>query len=349
MLYKRKDSKFWWYRFVVDGTEYAASTRTANKRLAGDFESAARVKVLQQEAGILPAPTKHAPTLEIFSKRFVDQLFIEVKNRRTRKYYLDAWKKLLASPLAETPLAQIKPAKIDEFKSERVKAGDTVYMINPALRALRRALHMAERWEVISRAPKIGLLTGEEHRDVVISDGELAKILQHCEPTMRDALILLYETGLRPGELCQLRWTDIHAGYIELAGDKTLKTVNAKRKIPLTARAQSVLTARRGASDYVFVRTNGKPLDVGWLSHRFIDARRLAELPEGMVLYSCRHTFLTRLARTGIGLFSFMQIAGHSSPEISKRYVHQSSDDDIRRAGQLLDRTFNGTGAAQGA
>jgi integrase len=40
------------------------------------------------------------------------------------------------------------------------------------------------------------------------------------------------------------------------------------------------------------------------------------------VLHELRHTFLTRLGMTGIDLWNFMRIAGHSSPAVSARYVH---------------------------
>ncbi len=41
-LYKRKDSKFWWYKFVYDGVAYAASTRTRSRREAEGIASKAR-------------------------------------------------------------------------------------------------------------------------------------------------------------------------------------------------------------------------------------------------------------------------------------------------------------------
>lgn len=40
------------------------------------------------------------------------------------------------------------------------------------------------------------------------------------------------------------------------------------------------------------------------------------------VLYSLRHTMLTRLGEAGADAFSIQKIAGHSSILISQRYVH---------------------------
>jgi integrase len=44
------------------------------------------------------------------------------------------------------------------------------------------------------------------------------------------------------------------------------------------------------------------------------------------VLYSLRHTFLTRLGESGCDAWTLARIAGHSSIAMSTRYVHPSED-----------------------
>jgi site-specific recombinase XerD len=44
------------------------------------------------------------------------------------------------------------------------------------------------------------------------------------------------------------------------------------------------------------------------------------------VLYSLRHTFLTRLGESGCDVWTLARIAGHSQIGISSRYVHPSED-----------------------
>jgi integrase len=54
------------------------------------------------------------------------------------------------------------------------------------------------------------------------------------------------------------------------------------------------------------------------------------------VLYSLRHTFLTRLGQSGCDVWTLARIAGHASISISSRYVHPSEDavlDAISRLG----------------
>jgi len=44
------------------------------------------------------------------------------------------------------------------------------------------------------------------------------------------------------------------------------------------------------------------------------------------VLYSLRHTFLTRLGESGCDVWTLARIAGHSTIAMSSRYVHPSAD-----------------------
>jgi len=44
------------------------------------------------------------------------------------------------------------------------------------------------------------------------------------------------------------------------------------------------------------------------------------------VIYSLRHTFLTRLGESGCDAWTLARIAGHSSTKMSERYVHPSTD-----------------------
>jgi integrase len=54
-------------------------------------------------------------------------------------------------------------------------------------------------------------------------------------------------------------------------------------------------------------------------------ALRLSQV-RPFVLYSLRHTFLTRLGESGCDARTLARIAGHSSVAMSARYVHPSED-----------------------
>jgi len=55
-------------------------------------------------------------------------------------------------------------------------------------------------------------------------------------------------------------------------------------------------------------------------------AKRKEKPVRPFVLYSLRHTFLTRLGESGCDAWTLAQIAGYASITISARYVHPSED-----------------------
>jgi integrase len=129
------------------------------------------------------------------------------------------------------------------------------------------------------------------------------------------------------------------------------KTSAARRVIPMTPRARKVLESRWNVE--------GKPED-GWVwsagtrsghvepstlrkqhacAFKAITAEAIKQNGRPVrpfVLYSLRHTFLTRLGQSGCDVWTLARIAGHSSVGISSRYVHPSEDavlDAISRLG----------------
>ena len=63
------------------------------------------------------------------------------------------------------------------------------------------------------------------------------------------------------------------------------------------------------------------------------------------VLYTLRHTFLTRLGQSGCDVWTLARIAGHSTIGISARYVHPSSDAVIEAMSRLPDGHKSGHSA----
>jgi integrase len=119
------------------------------------------------------------------------------------------------------------------------------------------------------------------------------------------------------------------------------KTAAARRVLPMTPRVRGILEMRWEAA--------GKPAE-GWIwtaptgsghvessSLKKRHARAFKTLAEEaaknnekpmrpFVLYSLRHTFLTRLGESGCDAWTLARIAGYSNVSMSSRYVHPSED-----------------------
>jgi len=329
-LYRR--GKIWWSRIEWRGQVLQRSTKVRNKATARDIEATWRVGLAKGEAGILDHAT--TPTLKEFKKRFDEYLPAHVATR-TVSFYQDAYAPLIAfRPLAVAKLNHIDADLLDRFVAHRIKGKITPATINGSLRTLRRALHLAKDWKLVSHVPKIKLLPGERTREFVFTkDGQEAFLAALPKMNMLYLLVsFLIDTGLRLSEALNLTWTDcqiepLKRGSVEVAKRTKGKSKYAKRTVPLTdmARIMLIEAKKRSRGQFVFTSAGGRRrMSRHWASEQFREVRDKLGLPWDCVIHSCRHTFCTRLGDKGVDAFTIQKLAGHSSITISQRYVHPS-------------------------
>ena len=322
-LYRR--GNIWWSRIELHGAVHQFSTKARNKNAARAIESAKRTDLAKGIAGLT------APTLNEFSARFLESLPARV-SKQTFKFYVSHWVPLVNfRALGACRLDRIDPAIVEDFVQwRRTQPGlhgkVTATTINHNLRTLRRALHLAAEWGLISKVPRIKLLTGENQRDFVLTSDVIERFSKEPGPIGR-IVPFLVDTGLRRAEAVNLTWPavslDADPPSLEVLKGKTKYS---RRRVPLTTRAARILTDLQATAKTPYVFTIRKTAHISgtWLSKAFLKARRRLELPDTCVLHSTRHTFCTRLGERGADAFSIQRLAGHSSIVISQRYVHAS-------------------------
>jgi integrase len=246
-------------------------------------------------------------------------------------------------PLGNSKLAEITSETASGFGAYRQAQGMQVTTVNSSLQILRRMLRLAVEWGVSESAPLVRMLPGARHREHVVTFDEEARYLAAAPEIMAHVSTILIDTGLRPEECFRLRWEAItwsngrSGTFIVTHG----KTAAARRVLPMSPRVRAILEVRWEKA--------GKPSE-GWIwpaatrsghlessslkkqHHRAFstlaaDAKKNNSQPvRRFVLYSLRHTFLTRLGESGCDAWTLARIAGHSSVAMSTRYVHPSDD-----------------------
>jgi integrase len=109
------------------------------------------------------------------------------------------------------------------------------------------------------------------------------------------------------------------------------KTAAAKRMLPMSPRVSGLLELRWQAAEnptegWVWTAaTASGHIEPSTIKKQHQRALKLSGV-RPFVLYSLRHTFLTRLGESGCDAWTLARIAGHSSIAISARYVHPSED-----------------------
>ena len=168
-----------------------------------------------------------------------------------------------------------------------------------------------------------------------LSDEEIRAILSTFSTSPSDTrnrtlFMILLDSGLRIGELINLKMEDIHTdeGYLKVMGKG-----RKERIVPIGNNAQKVLQRYlfwfrpkpiNPVINNVFLSQSSKPLTENSMKLMFT---RLAKRSGVCRLHAhlCRHTFATRFLINGGDVFTLQQILGHSTLTMVSHYVNLAS------------------------
>ncbi len=318
-LFRKKDSRFYWYDFKVRGKRYRGSTKETNKKRAGRI-AALRFSQAIEGTGLLD---RKAPSLQELSTRFRGWVESAGLASKTRKYYANGWRLLSSTSIVGMRLDHITKDHVDVLRF-----GGSAANVN-----------------LLIKVPKFKLWP-EHGRKLRLDDDAEEKLLtaaKSCnwKPEMfelfRDVIILARDSGMRNGrELYRIRTENLDwNNRIIFVPDS--KTVDGRRMIPMSDRAYEVLRARAAgkAEGWLFPSARSRCGHLMDLGKQFRIARRKARLPEDLVLYCARHDYGTRVLSTTGNLAAVMRTMGHKDVRAAMQYQHP--DLEIVRA--ALNRT----------
>lgn len=314
-LFRKKNSKFFWYDFTVRGERYRGSTEETNEKRASKI---AGLKLAKAVEGSDPLDRK-APTLREFSKRFFEWVETARLEFATRRYYTNGWRLLEA-----TSIAGMRMDRITADDAEALRFPGSASNGNNALRTLRRMLSKSKDWKLIREVPEFKLFK-EQGRVLRLDDAAEAKLLPVAEQPLKDVIVLMRETGMRNArELYRMRienidWTN------RVIFNPDSKTAKGRRFIPLSDRALKVLRTRCGdrKEGWVFQSVRkAKHIGAAYVNRQWVKARRAAGLPENLVLYCARHDFGSYLLSKTGNLKAVMEAMGHADVKSAMNYQH---------------------------
>jgi len=170
-----------------------------------------------------------------------------------------------------------------------------------------------------------------------LSDEEIRAILNVLVPVNssnarnQTIFMLLLDTGLRMGELINLKMDDVHMN------EGLLKVIGKGRKeriVPMGSNAQRALQRYLfryrmkpllSGIDNVFLSVLGKPLTENGMKLIFSRLAKRSGVPR-LHAHLCRHTFATRFLINGGDVFTLQQILGHSTLEMVRHYVNLAAN-----------------------
>jgi integrase len=151
-----------------------------------------------------------------------------------------------------------------------------------------------------------------------------------------DLIVMLLYTGMRIGELLDMKKEDIHLSERYMVGGN--KTENGKdRVIPLHQKIIPLIEKRmdESKSDYLFTNTKGNQLKY----HLFVSKywkELTADLKVTHTPHDTRHTFVSKLDSLGVNRVTIQRIVGHANKDVTDIYTHKNLD-ELLAAVDLLD------------
>lgn len=198
------------------------------------------------------------------------------------------------------------------------------------------------------------------------SDAEVKTFLSALAGERLRGVLLLSLMGLRPAEVCGLRWSDINldTGVLKIANTRTLVAVDGpliviekapksdagRRELPIPAPVMAALKGFKATqareklaagpdaytdSGYVLVDELGRPQRTDWLRRQFKKLVVAANL-RPVRLYDARHSVLTHLAMSGVPDTVVSAWAGHSDLSLAKRIYTHPAAEDLRKGSDAL-------------
>ena len=254
-----------------------------------------------------------------------EKFILEHKAWRTRKSYLYLFKKFLHFHSDKKPSTitteQIRQYLIIRKKQDNISDSQYNQLISTLNAFYSRILKQEEKMIQIERPKKKRKLPN------VLSIEDVGKMIE-CSDNLKHKtiLILVYSSGLRKGELLQLRVTDLDFNR------KTIFIKNGKggkdRYTFLSNAAEKYLKkylSQYNPKYYLFEGQTGGIYSETSVQRVFEKARYKSQVSRHITLHGLRHSFATHLVEKGVPLHVVQDLLGHGSIKTTEIYLHISN------------------------
>lgn len=270
--------------------------------------------------------------------------------------------RLHMADLLDLPIVAITPPVVRAWHAKALRGTGGRTSISQAYRFLRSVLGVAVADGVLDRnpcqSPGAGYRKAPERG--IASPAQVAELIEAITPRYRAAVVLAAWCGLRRGEVCALRTTDVDLGagtvtvrhnWVELlesprAYEKDPKSDAGKRTVTVPPHVLDLL--REHASQYAgaelfFIGRDGQRMRGNAIYQAFVRAR--TRVGVDISFHDLRHTGQSLAAATGASLVDLRRRLGHSTTAAAQRYMHTVEGRDARIAEALSQLAEHGDAA----
>ena len=346
-IYRRKDGR-WEGRYKCGfGADGRAKYRSVYARTYNEVKE--KLCVVKIEP-VSVATAGKVTVKELFSE-WLSAIQLKVKEStyanykmKTEKHILPAFSGLAYSALS----AQL----VHEFIKKKLERGLSPKYISDIVVVLKSmAKYVSIQHGYYNPLTNITMPKPQKKELNLLSETEQKKLrtyLSNGIDTTKIGIMLSYYAGLRIGEVCGLKWSDIDFKNHTITVKRTVqrimrkngsksteiivsspKSKTSERIIPIPDFLYDIFLSHNADKNVYILSGSTKITEPRTMQYRFKSILKKADLPS--VNYHClRHMFATNCIRLGFDVKTLSEILGHSNVEITlNRYVHSSMERKI--------------------
>ena len=224
---------------------------------------------------------------------------------------------------------EINSRLIREYLIQVRKRGVSSSTIHAHARGIRAFVRFLHAEEYVEKQIQITMPRVEVKPIRVLSEEELDRVLKACHRPRDKALILfMVDTGLRRSEVLYLTWldVDIASGVVNVRRTKNKKP----RSVFIGAKTRRALmkyrrTVSHDDTDPLFQSLQGRRFRPSGFRQVFRRISKRAGIK--FSAHDLRRTFATLSLRNGMNPLHVQSMLGHSSLEMTRRYIQLVRDD----------------------
>ncbi|HQP25431.1 MAG TPA: site-specific integrase [Smithellaceae bacterium] len=337
----KKDGKKTWEKIGWKSQGYSAelARKIRNERI-----------ISMQHGEELPQEKKKVPLFSDVWAKY--KTWAEKNKSRGGRDDISLYLNCLEKPLADKRLNDISPLELERLKASLLKKEYSPATVKHCLVLIRQIFNKALVWNLYDGGNPIKgvkMPVVQNQRTRFLSHKEATTLLNELSamqtPSLHDMALLSLYTGLRAGEIFNLKGNDLDFD------NDLIKIIDPKNKTTrhayMTSAVKEMLLRRkpRTPEGLVFPDRNGKKIVA--ISQRFrLIVNKLGfnkgitDRRQEITFHSLRHTFASWLAIQGESIITLKEMLGHKSTAMTERYSHLIPDHK-RRAAELLENTFN--------
>ena len=342
----KRRGRIWWIRYYRNGRRHEESARTEKRTEA---EHLLKLREGDVARGV-PITTRIGQLrYEEAAADFLNDY--QVNGRRAYNHVERRHRLALEPYFRRRRMVTISTPDVRAYVAARLHKGAANSTVNRELAALKRMFSLAIQAGKLLHRPYIPMLREDNVRQGFFERDQFDAVRGHLAPQLRGIVTFAYYTGWRvPSEILPLEWNrvDLTVGTVRLEPGTTKNSHGRLIKFndldELRQAMQDQWAIHEGLRQtgiicpWVFPRKNGKPIK--GFQKAWTNACAKAGVA-GRIPHDFRRTAVRNLERAGVPRSVAMQMTGHLTESVYRRY-DIVSDADLSSAAKQLNAAVGG-------